>query len=171
MDLFALGGSGPGTFHPLRLQIPSGLGGWAEKFLKGWGTPRFWIGVQIGASDPMKAWRPASYGHMMAILGAAVPVGFVLIVLPTASHKGGVQTPVVNISVGHVDFRETGPYGPGHWVIQPDISCGPCGFDMVCPHHACKDHIDARHVAELCRYVLAQKAFPSFSQRMRVYDV
>jgi len=83
----------------------------------------------------------------------------------------GVQTPVVNISVGHVDFRETGPYGPGHWVIQPDISCGPCGFDKVCPHHACKDHIEAQHVAELCRYVLTQGPFPIFpSGRMRVYE-
>ncbi len=220
VDLFALGGSGPGTFHPLRLRIPGDLGGWAEKFLKDWGAPRFWIGVQIGASDPMKAWRPASYGHLMAILGAAVPVGFVLIgtkkeepaireaiqayrqaggqaplceavgkttpgeLLAILNHcclmitndtgpmhmAVGVQTPVVNISVGHVDFRETGPYGPGHWVIQPDISCGPCGFDMVCPHHACKDRIDAQHVAELCRYVLTQGSFPSFPQRMRVYE-
>ena len=220
VDLFALGGSGPGTFHPLRLRIPGNLGGWAEKFLKDWGTPRFWIGVQIGASDPMKAWRPASYGRMMAALGAALPAGFVLIgtkkeepaiqeaiqAYRQAGGKGplceafgkttvgellallnychlmvtndtgpmhmavGVETPVVNISVGHVDFRETGPFGPGHWVIQPDISCGPCGFDMVCPHHACKDYIDAQAVAELCRYVLHQGAFPNFPQRMRVYE-
>ncbi|MDR4494358.1 MAG: glycosyltransferase family 9 protein [Nitrospirales bacterium] len=220
VDLYALGGSRPGTFHPLRLQLPSNLSGWAEGFLKKWGSPRFWIGIQIGASDPMKAWHPASYGRMMAMLGAHVPAGFVLIgtkkeepaiqeallsyrqaggqapiceafgkttvgeLLVILNHchlmvsndtgpmhmAVGVQTPVVNISVGHVDFRETGPYGPGHWVIQPDISCGPCGFDMVCPHHACKDHIDAQYVADLCRHVLAHGPFPKFSSRMRVYE-
>lgn len=220
VDLYALGGSGPGTFQPLRLQIPGDLGGWVEGFLKEWGSPAFWIAVQIGASDPIKAWRPASFGLMMAILSAHVPAGFVLIgtkkeepaiqeallafrqaggqapiceafgkttvgqLLAILDHcplmvtndtgpmhmAVGVQTPVVNISVGHVDFRETGPYGPGHWVIQPDISCGPCGFDMVCPHHACKDHIEAQHVAELCRHILGHGPFPKFSSRVRVYE-
>ncbi|MGD9849844.1 MAG: glycosyltransferase family 9 protein [Nitrospirales bacterium] len=220
VDLFALGGSGSGMFHRLHLQIPDNLGGWAEQFLRRWGNPHYWIAVQIGASDPMKAWRPAYFGRMMAVLGAHVPAGFVLIgtskeepaiqeamlayrqaggqaplceafgkttvgeLLAILNHchlmitndtgpmhmAVGVQTPVVNVSVGHVDFRETGPYGPGHWVIQPDISCGPCGFDVVCPHHACKEHIEPQHVAALCRHVLTKGPFPSFPGRMRVYE-
>jgi len=220
VDLFALGGSGPGMFHPLRLHLPDHVEGWAEKFLKNWGTPDFWIGVQIGASDPMKAWRPELFGRLMAVLGSSMPAGFVLIgtkkeepairdaiqvyrqaggqaplceafgkttvgeLLAVLNHcrlmvtndtgpmhmAVGVQTPVVNISVGHVDFRETGPYGPGHWVIQPDIPCGPCGFDKVCPHHACKDHIEVQPVADLCRYVLNQGPFPIVPERMRVYQ-
>src|SRR5579885_3659346 len=40
----------------------------------------------------------------------------------------GVGTPVIDLSVGHVDFHETGPYGNGHWVIQPELGCAPCGF-------------------------------------------
>ncbi len=70
----------------------------------------------------------------------------------------GVNTPVLNVSVGHVDFWETGPFGPGNWVIQPDIICGPCGFDKICPHHACKDHIIPQEVAELCLHLLGDSS-------------
>ncbi|MFO0730008.1 MAG: hypothetical protein U0231_15695 [Nitrospiraceae bacterium] len=79
-------------------------------------------------------------------------------------------TPVVNLSVGHVDFRETGPYGPGHWVVQPDIACGPCGFDQVCFHHACKDQVVPGQVAELCRYLLGKADRPAHWTGVRVYE-
>jgi hypothetical protein len=79
-------------------------------------------------------------------------------------------TPVINISVGHVDFRETGPYGPGHWVIQADLACAPCGFDQVCPHHACKDRIECEQVAALCLHVLGRGPFPTHVNGMRMYE-
>ena len=82
----------------------------------------------------------------------------------------GVGVPVVNLSVGHVDFRETGPYGQGHWVVQPDIECGPCGFDQVCPHHACKDRVIPEQVAELCLHVLGVRPFPSAFGGVRIYE-
>jgi ADP-heptose:LPS heptosyltransferase len=50
-----------------------------------------------------------------------------------------VGTPVINLSVGHVDFRETGPYGPGHWVVQPVLDCAPCDVAESCAHHRCKE--------------------------------
>ncbi|MDH5669583.1 MAG: glycosyltransferase family 9 protein, partial [Nitrospira sp.] len=81
-----------------------------------------------------------------------------------------VRTPVVNISVGHVDFKETGPYGPGHWVLQPDLDCAPCGFDQVCPHHACKDRLSVEQVAELLLHVLGRRPFPSEITGFRVYE-
>jgi hypothetical protein len=82
----------------------------------------------------------------------------------------GVNTPVMNVSVGHVDFWETGPFGPGHWVVQPDIVCGPCGFDKVCPHHACKDQIIPQEIAELCLHLLGDGALPTFSSKIRIYE-
>ena len=82
----------------------------------------------------------------------------------------GVGTPVVNVSVGHVDFRETGPYGHGHWVVQPDIECGPCGFDKVCPHHACKDRVVPDQVAELCLHVLGHQSVPRSFSGVRIYE-
>ncbi len=220
VDLFALGGSGPGGFHPIQLLVTHKLSDWARTFLRHAGSPHYWVAVQVGASDPMKAWRPEYYGQMMAHLSKRQDVGFVLIgskkeepavqeaikvfrqtggqgILCEAVGKTsvpeviallqqcqlmvtndtgpmhmavGVTTPVVNISVGHVDFRETGPFGPGHWVVQPDIVCGPCGFDKVCPHHACKDQIVTEEIAELCLHLIGKTTFPKFSSKIRVYE-
>lgn len=81
----------------------------------------------------------------------------------------GVGTPVIDLSVGHVDFRETGPYGPGHWIVQPDMPCAPCGFDQVCFHHACNDRLVPDQIAALCAHVLTGIAFPQATTGIRVY--
>jgi hypothetical protein len=82
----------------------------------------------------------------------------------------GVGTAVINISVGHVDFRETGPYGPGHWVVQPVLDCAPCDMSEACTHHRCKDLIVPEHVAELARHVLGLAQFPEYRTGVRVYQ-
>jgi hypothetical protein len=82
----------------------------------------------------------------------------------------GAGTPVIDLSVGHVDHHETGPYGPGHWVIQPDLACSPCGFDQICAHHACKDRLIPEEVAKLCLHTLGLGPFPSWSTGLRVYQ-
>ncbi len=81
----------------------------------------------------------------------------------------GVGTPVIDLSVGHVDFQETGPYGPGHWVLQPDLECAPCGFDQVCSHHACKDRLTVDVVAEVMHHVVGQGPLPSVVPGYRLY--
>jgi hypothetical protein len=82
----------------------------------------------------------------------------------------GVGTPVIDLSVGHVDHNETGPFGPGHWVVQPDLACSPCGFDQICAHHACKDRLIPEEVANLCLHALGLGPFPSCSMSMRLYQ-
>lgn len=82
----------------------------------------------------------------------------------------GVKTPVIDLSVGHVDFQETGPYGPGHWVLQPDLDCAPCGFEQVCAHHACKDRIPAERVADLLLHVLGRNPRPTRVSGFRLYQ-
>lgn len=220
VDLYALGGSGPGSFHPIRLTVTNEQRDWAKRLLQHSGTPDRWVAVQVGASDPMKAWRPAYYGQLMAHLSKKRNIGFVLIgtkkekaavneavqayqlsrgqgplcetvgktsipeliallqqcQLMVTNDTGpmhmavGVGTPVLNVSVGHVDFWETGPFGPGHWVVQPDIVCGPCGFDKVCPHHACKDHIIPEEIGQLCLHLLDLRDLPNFASKIRVYE-
>jgi ADP-heptose:LPS heptosyltransferase len=220
VDLYALGGSGPGSFHPIRLMVKNELLDWARTFLRQSGTPDTWIAVQVGASDPMKAWRPEYFGQLMAHLSHDRNMGFVLIgskkeegavkealhVYQQTGGQGtlceavgktsvpelvallqqcqlmvtndtgpmhmavGVNTPVLNVSVGHVDFWETGPFGSGHWVVQPDIVCGPCGFDKVCPHHACKDQIIPQDIAKLSLHILDGEVFPTFASKIRVYE-
>ena len=200
--------------------VTNELHDWARTFLRHSGTPDTWVAVQVGASDPMKAWRPEYFGQLMAHLSHNRNVGFVLIgtkkeepavkeavhVYQQAGGQGmlceavgktsvpelvallqqcqlmvtndtgpmhmavGVNTPVLNVSVGHVDFWETGPFGSGHWVVQPDIVCGPCGFDKVCPHHACKDQIIPQEIAELCLHLLGDSELPTFASKIRVYE-
>ena len=82
----------------------------------------------------------------------------------------GVGTAVINISVGHVDFRETGPYGPGHWVVQPVLDCAPCDMAEACAHHRCKDLIVPEQVAELARHVLGLAPFSECWTGVRVYQ-
>lgn len=222
VDLYALGGSGVGPFSPLTVSLPAGAAEWARALLAT-ATPRVpqsWIAVQVGASEPIKAWRPEYFGRTMAAISRRQDVGFVLI--GTAQEKEavrqaiiayrtaggaspvcdqtartdlsqlvgllhhcrllltndtgpmhlavGVGTPVIDLSVGHVDFRETGPYGPGHWVVQPDLACAPCGFDQVCLHHACKDRLAAEQVAALCLHVLGAGPCPASITGVRLYE-
>ncbi len=224
VDLFALGGSGPGRFVPMALSVDRTAADWAGSFLAGAGAPQTWIGIQVGASEVIKAWRPHYFGEVMAALAATGPVGFVMIggaqeagavreaveAYRAAARAAGtperpvcdavgrtslpqlvallarcrllltndtgpmhlavsVGTPVVDLSVGHVDYKETGPYGPGHWVVQPDLDCAPCGFDTVCPHHACKDRVDIAGVAALARHALGAGDLPTRVGGVRVY--
>ena len=81
----------------------------------------------------------------------------------------GVQAPVIDLSVGHVDFQETGPYGPGHWVIQPDLECAPCGFEQVCSHHACKERLPIDAVAAVMQHVVGQGPLPVAVPGYRLY--
>jgi ADP-heptose:LPS heptosyltransferase len=244
VDLYALGGSGLGRFAPLSLRVDPSAADWARAQLRGAGVrraglaggrlsgrgedvgrhlsavePKWWIAVQVGASDGMKAWHPGAFGRAMALLSRGVPVGFVMIggaaeadavrhAAAAYAAAGGcgplldlsgrttvdqlvallavcrllltndtgpmhvavaVGTPVVDISVGHVDFRETGPYGPGHWVMQPDIACAPCGFDQVCLHQTCKAFVTGDAVAALCLHALDAGPFPDRMNGVRVY--
>ena len=221
VDLYAMGGSGPGAFSPLLVTVPADGGVWADGFLR---SPdravRQWIAVQAGASDVMKAWRPEYFGQAMARLSLHSGVGFVMIgtaaeaeaielakaayrasggAVPILDASGqttlrqlvgllsrcqllltndtgpmhlaiGVGISVIDLSVGHVDHHETGPYGPGHWVIQPDLACSPCGFDQICAHHACKDRLIPEEVANLCLHAIGLAPYPSWSAGVRVYQ-
>jgi hypothetical protein len=69
-----------------------------------------------------------------------------------------------------VDFRETGPYGAGHWVVQPDLDCAPCGFEQVCAHHSCKDRLVPNQVADLMLHALGSGPFPKGLSQCRIYE-
>ncbi len=220
VDLYALGGSGLGPHAPLALEIEPSARQWARECLGGESPEQGWVAVQAGASETIKAWRPGSFGRVMARLGSRSHVGFLMIgtdgersvvqdAVAAYREAGGtapirdlvgrtgltqliavlaqcrllltndtgpmhmaaaVGTPVIDLSVGHVDFHETGPYGSGHWVIQPDLDCAPCGFDRVCLHHACKDRIEVADVAQLCLHVLGQGDLPQMMTGAKLFE-
>jgi ADP-heptose:LPS heptosyltransferase len=216
VDVYALGGSGPGAFAPLRVRIPSEDCLWARQALAGSSQ---WIAVQAGASDSMKAWRPHLFGLSLAqlckqwdgglaFIGSSEEEATIAEVMQVYREAGGrnpvknfaghttlsrlaallaecrtlltndtgpmhvgvaAGTSVIDLSVGHVDFQETGPYGAGHWVVQPELDCAPCGFEQVCAHHACKDRISPDFVADLLLHVLKGTPIPSWVSGARVY--
>ncbi len=220
VDLYALGGSGVGPHAPLSLAITKEARDWADECLGAGRPPHGWLAIQIGASEVIKAWRPAYFGQVMADLSRRTPIGFVLIgteserpmvreALMVYRQAGGtapvremvnrttltqlgallararllltndtgpmhmavaVGTTVIDLSVGHVDFRETGPYGRGHWVVQPDLDCAPCGFDRICGHHACKDRIEVRQVADLCAHLLGCGPAPTSTTGIKLFE-
>ncbi len=221
VDIYALGGSGPGSADPLSLSVPRETIDWAKSFMTSQlSGVRTRMAVQVGASDVMKAWRPEYFGKTLAILSRHSDIGFLLIgtteeaavmeeakaayraaggKAPWCEAVGrtdvtqltallaqcqllltndtgpmhlavGVGTPVIDLSVGHVNFWETGPYGPGHWVIQPQLGCAPCGFDRVCMHHACKEQIPCEDVATLCGHVLQSGPLPDHREGIKIYE-
>ncbi|HEX3203175.1 MAG TPA: glycosyltransferase family 9 protein [Nitrospiraceae bacterium] len=220
VDLYALGGSGPGAYTPMRLRVPSDAEEWACRYLKTETHGRHPLAVQVGASDPVKAWRPEYFGRTMAAIHRCVDVPFLLTGAPSEAtwakqaisvyrESGGagvvcdavgrtdlgqlaallarcrllltndtgpmhvavaVGTPVIDLSLGSFYFRETGPYGPGHLVVQPDIPCAPCVHDSACAHHACKDQILTEQVAALTLSLLGQQPFPSRWTGVHVYE-
>lgn len=220
VDLYALGGSGPGAFTQIHLEIPAEAEQWARQFLQARIQSQIPVAVQIGASHPAKAWRPELFGRTMATLSRRLNVAFVLIgtkreaesvqqavaAYHAAGGSGtlcdavgqteipqlaallrdcrllltndtgpmhlavGAGTPVIDLSVGHADFHETGPYGPGHWIVQPIMECSPCSYQQVCAHQSCKDQIEPEQVAALAAHELGQAAFPMDWTGVHIYE-
>jgi ADP-heptose:LPS heptosyltransferase len=59
------------------------------------------------------------------------------------------DTRIVDLCFSNVYFRETGPYGNGHFAVQSRIDCTPCRMSFECHDRVCKDYITARDVAQI----------------------
>ena len=46
-------------------------------------------------------------------------------------------------------FVETGPYGPGHVAVHPDIPCFPCQGPAKCTHKKCLDYISPETIEKV----------------------
>ncbi len=57
-----------------------------------------------------------------------------------------VGTRVVALFWTTAHAEETGPYGPGHFLLQPQIPCSPCLPNKPCPHTVCASLIQPGHV-------------------------
>ncbi|RMF92372.1 MAG: glycosyltransferase family 9 protein [Candidatus Schekmanbacteria bacterium] len=59
----------------------------------------------------------------------------------TMHIASAVNVPVIEISIGPVNYTETGPYGEGHYVIQTNVKCSPCSFNVKCKNEICKETV------------------------------
>ncbi|MCB0359030.1 MAG: glycosyltransferase family 9 protein, partial [Bdellovibrionales bacterium] len=62
-----------------------------------------------------------------------------------------VGTPVVALFLASALCFETGPYGEGNIVIQPQITCNPCNPNFACARPDCHEQVTPELVAELVR--------------------
>jgi ADP-heptose:LPS heptosyltransferase len=65
-----------------------------------------------------------------------------------------VGTKVIDISTAYVYHMETGPYGDGHYVVQADLPCSPCGFDVRCNNMVCKSILTPQRVFDVVKLAL-----------------
>ena len=82
-----------------------------------------------------------------------------------------VGTKVVDIFTANVHFQETGPYGDGHYVIQADIPCVPCSFNVQCNNMICKEVIKPDIVFEVVKESLGKGSILSEIAPELVKDV
>ncbi|OHE56732.1 MAG: hypothetical protein A2Z47_10835 [Thermodesulfovibrio sp. RBG_19FT_COMBO_42_12] len=64
-----------------------------------------------------------------------------------------VGTRVIGMSLGAAYFRETGPYGKGHIVIESNAPCHPCSFHVKCQNMVCNDIISVDGVYNIIEMI------------------
>lgn len=77
-----------------------------------------------------------------------------------------VGTKVIGIFLSTAHYRETGPYGEGHLVVEADIACAPCGFQVECKEMLCKTVIKPDSIFELSAMMLNGEMPDSISDNM-----
>ena len=69
-----------------------------------------------------------------------------------------VGTQVLALFYGSAYPWETGPYGPGHFVLWPDLDCAPCTDPSTCPfRHQCKKMLAPHIVTRALEVILDEK--------------
>ena len=70
----------------------------------------------------------------------------------TTQVAAATHTPCLLMTYGPIWGAETAPYGDGHYVLEPTISCFPCSADRFCSGLPCRDllTVDAALAAIRC---------------------
>ena len=71
-----------------------------------------------------------------------------------------VGTRVLDIASGPVCAYETGPYGDGHVVVEPEIACFPCPLDSECHHFDCRRSLSADDALAVAKFALGEGPAP-----------
>ncbi len=62
-----------------------------------------------------------------------------------------VGTKTIGLFSVNAHYMETGPYGEGHYVLESNLPCLPCGFDVDCIDKQCKYLVKPEAVFEVVK--------------------
>lgn len=65
-----------------------------------------------------------------------------------------VGTRVIGLFSVNAHYMETGPYGDGHYVIEAELPCLPCGFDTDCREKVCRELVSPEAVFDVAREII-----------------
>jgi ADP-heptose:LPS heptosyltransferase len=101
---------------------------------------------------PVNLIGKTSIGELAAILSrCSLLIGNDTGTIHVATASG---TKVLGIFSVNAHYMETGPYGEGHYVIEADLPCMPCGFDTECKNRLCRNVVKPEAVYAIARHIL-----------------
>ncbi len=113
--------------------------------------------IARGASPDGKGWLNlagrTSFGQLAALLKRCR-----LLVsndTATAHVAAAVGTPCLVLAFGASNGSETGPYGEGHFVLEPRMSCFPCQCGELCSSLVCRARLTPALVLAAVRCALS----------------
>ena len=77
----------------------------------------------------------------------------------TQHLSAAVGTPIISLTLGPALASETGPYGEGHLIVEPDIDCVPCSYKYSCTNLKCHELITPELVEWLVRKTVENGGF------------
>ncbi|MFQ5431296.1 MAG: glycosyltransferase family 9 protein [Nitrospinota bacterium] len=118
------------------------------------GPTEFELGRELASHMKRPAINLAGRTSLAELIGLVKRCSMLLTNDTGTMHvAAAVGTPVVALFFVHAYGAETGPYGEGHIVIEPEIDCFPCAHKTTCPHHACFDRVSPLDVSEAAEYL------------------
>ena len=103
--------------------------------------------VQVMREKPIDTFGKSNIPQLAAIVDRA---DFLVTNDTGVMHVAATtNTTIIDLCFSNVYFRETGPYGEGHLVVQARIDCSPCRMTFKCHDRKCKNYISARDVVRL----------------------
>jgi ADP-heptose:LPS heptosyltransferase len=69
-----------------------------------------------------------------------------------------VGTPCLALTFSTANAWDTGPYGEGHFVLEPQLACYPCAWHAQCARLACRDQLSVEAVQAAVEVALGRTA-------------
>ncbi|HEX04955.1 MAG TPA: hypothetical protein ENH10_07360, partial [Bacteroidetes bacterium] len=147
-----------GASHPSKRWDEESFGQTARMLQESIGATTVFCGVPIEMPLVETAMRSAGTKAINLVGQTDIPVLAAILArvkLVISNDTGtmhlaqAVGTPVLCLTTGNALSQETGPYGENNLVVEPQLACYPCDFQVQCPHFNCRQSFSPTLVAKL----------------------